>query len=548
MRRILAAGLGLLAAMSLGRANAQEMSACPKTGDVLPAPRTVVVSEERTPLATLGRPVAISRPLPPALTDRQVKTASFSLSEALIGAPRPLARVQSSEAPQPLPVGPISDDFPGTDSPALQKDTTTPSEQLGPPRLVPIPKANGMPAVPGGIVDNGVCAPGCDGDVCDGSCEDGVCPGGCGLFRRWGAATPDGSRFWFRGEYLLWWFKDGQMPPLVTTSPPGTPRDMAGVLGAPGTSILFPGDAVSSPDHSGGRFTFGFWFDPDQLIGLESTSLFLGARTYGFLSGSGGLPILARPFFNVGTGMEASELVAYPGVLAGNIAVTSTSQLWGTELNLRTNCWQGCFWHVDWLAGVRFVGLDENLSIAEGLTVPAGTGSLAGSGILVQDSFSTHNLFVGGQTGVDIGWRRGPWSMDLLAKVALGNTHEEANISGYSQFTVPGLPASVQQGGLYALPSNIGHFSQNRFTVVPEAGITVGYQLTPRWRALISYSFLYSSSVLRPGQQIDRGINITQLPSQVGPGTLVGAARPAPILQSSDFWAQGISLGLELRY
>ena len=138
--------------------------------------------------------------------------------------------------------------------------------------------------------------------------------------------------------------------------------------------------------------------------------------------------------------------------------------------------------------------------------------------------------------------------MDLLAKVALGNTHEQATISGYSQFAVPGLPVSVQQGGLYALPSNIGHFSQNRFAVVPEAGFSVGYQITPRFAPLISYSFLYSSSVLRPGQQIDRGINVTQLPSQVGPGTLVGAARPVPILQSSDFWAQGISFGLELRY
>jgi hypothetical protein len=180
--------------------------------------------------------------------------------------------------------------------------------------------------------------------------------------------------------------------------------------------------------------------------------------------------------------------------------------------------------------------------------VPAGAGSLAGSTIIVQDAFGTHNLFVGGQVGVDVGLQRGRWSLDLLAKVALGNTHERANISGNTQFIVPGLPVSVQQGGLYALPSNIGHFSRDRFAVVPEAGFTVGFQITPRLRALVGYTFLYSSAVIRPGQQIDRGLNVTQLPSQIGAGTLVGAARPAPTLHGTDFWAQGLSFGLELRY
>ncbi len=132
--------------------------------------------------------------------------------------------------------------------------------------------------------------------------------------------------------------------------------------------------------------------------------------------------------------------------------------------------------------------------------------------------------------------------------MALGNTHQELNINGSTQFAVPGLPLSVQRGGLFALPSNSGHFSRDRFAVVPEAGATVGFQLTRRLRALVGYSFVYNSAVLRANNQIDRGLNVTQLPSQIGPGTLVGPARPAPILRGSDFWAQGLSLGLEVRY
>ena len=104
------------------------------------------------------------------------------------------------------------------------------------------------------------------------------------------------------------------------------------------------------------------------------------------------------------------------------------------EKFLRINGCRGCFWHLDWLAGVRFLGFDETLGIAEGLIVPAGAGSLAGSGIIVQDSFGTRNLFVGGQAGLDIGFQRGRWSLDLIGKVALGNTHEEASINGSTQF------------------------------------------------------------------------------------------------------------------
>jgi len=340
--------------------------------------------------------------------------------------------------------------------------------------------------------------------------------------------------------------KESPVPPLVTTSPPGTPRELAGVGGAPGTAILFDGDG--SPERSGGRFTIGFWFDCEHLIGLESTTFFIGERSMTFRDASSGVPILARPFFNVVSGMQASELVAYPGVLAGGVAVSSENQLWGTELNLRSSLWRGCFWHLDGLAGVRFLGFDEKLGIAEGLIVPAGAGSPAGPTIVVQDSFGTHNLFVGGQVGLEAGIQRGRWSLDVLGKVALGSTHEDLNINGSTLFAVPGLPVSVQPGGLYALPSNISHSSRNRFAVVPEAGVTVGVQLTRYLRAVVGYTFLYNSAVLRPGNQIDRGLNVSQLPSQVGLGTLVGPARPTLVVHGSDFWAQGLSFGLELRY
>src|SRR4051812_31807075 len=47
--------------------------------------------------------------------------------------------------------------------------------------------------------------------------------------------------FWVNADALLWWMRPAHLPPLVTASPPGTPVPAVGVLGAPGTAVLFGG-------------------------------------------------------------------------------------------------------------------------------------------------------------------------------------------------------------------------------------------------------------------------------------------------------------------
>ena len=49
--------------------------------------------------------------------------------------------------------------------------------------------------------------------------------------------------------------------------------------------------------------------------------------------------------------------------------------------------------------------------------------------------------------------------------------------------------------------------------------------------------------VARAGDQIDRMLNLSQLP----PGPLDGAPLPRFDFHDSDFWAQGINLSLEYR-
>ncbi len=59
---------------------------------------------------------------------------------------------------------------------------------------------------------------------------------------------------------------------------------------------------------------------------------------------------------------------------------------------------------------------------------------------------------------------------------------------------------------------------------------------------------LWISTVARAGEQIDPVINVSQFPIRSGDGPLAGRARPAPKFHGTDFWAQGLNFGLELRY
>src|SRR5882757_3784944 len=81
---------------------------------------------------------------------------------------------------------------------------------------------------------------------------------------------PSVGGFWLGAEYLNWSIKGDKLPPLVTTSPPGTPIGQAGVLGAPGTSVLFGNGSTANGWRSGVRVRGGYWFDSQRTEGVEA--------------------------------------------------------------------------------------------------------------------------------------------------------------------------------------------------------------------------------------------------------------------------------------
>jgi hypothetical protein len=495
---------------------------------------------------SLGRPVGADTPAD-ASVDRALADSNFTRASYQTPAALPsVVRSQSPEVPQPLPSGPATKSANPTATPVSKSKSGFASgspmvaeppsgifasdqpKSDAPLEAVPAPHPNLVPEPAGSECSNSlVCSPS-DARACDCTCGDPCC---------------EPNRLYVSGEYLLWWIKDSHFPPLVTTAPAGS----TGVLGAPGTTVLFGGD-VDNEERSGGRFTAGYWFDNCRTLALETTVFFLANRNVNFSADSNTFPVLARPFFNLNSGTEFSEVTTSPGLGTGNININTFSRMWGAELNLRYNVCDCCRWRFDLLGGFRYLSLREGLNIQENILANAAAPVFAGDTIQVNDDFNTRNQFYGGQIGYRLGWTWNRWSIDWLAKVALGDTHQVVNIQGNQLITTPGGATSFFNGGLLALGSNSGSFSRDQFTVVPETDLILGFRVTNHVRLLIGYSFLYWNNVARPGDQIDRVIDVSRIPNTGLQVTPAAQTRPTLQFKGSEFWAQGMSFGLEFTW
>ncbi len=516
-----------------------------------PAATAAVVIASSAPRPTsavhLGRPMAadLKPETPPAgsaIPDPRLQPASFIAGLLTV-------RAKAPDVPQPMPIGPPLAQGPVLKGPPLIDTTNDPMNGngartpagLGQPMAMPSTPLGGVPAsgpafAEGTFASDPWC--GCVAGTCDGAPEEALPLG------------PDGGPshlFWLRAEYLLWKISNSHLPPIVTTSPPNT----LGVLGQPGTTVLF-GGSVNENEFSGGRFTAGLWLDCAECFGLEGSYFFLGPRSVNFNASSGGIPVLTRPFFDVspppGESVEQVANPALPGVLplAGAVNVKLNTLFQGGEINGLCNCYKDCLGRFDWIVGFRYLRLRDSLDINEDLLVPATSPIAAGQRTQLNDHFDTRNQFYGGQTGFRTEWHWGRWGADFTTKVALGTTHEQANVNGITIITPAGGTPNVFTGGLFAQPTNIGHYSRDRFAVVPEVGLNLSYQVTDHWRLFAGYSFIYWSTVARPGDQIDRMVNSGLIPPRQFPA--VGPQRPVFNFKDTDFWAYGVNFGMEFRY
>jgi len=383
------------------------------------------------------------------------------------------------------------------------------------------------------------------------------------------------------GEYLIGRIEGMNTPPLVIQddNPDFTSAD-----------IIYGGDRILEDERDGFRITLGVWLDDYGKWGVEGDYLNLGDLderfTAGTADGLGALNdiFIGRPANNT---LESGAIPRGPvsedvdaNGLDGTVTVDSRSEFRSAGIRLVHNlccvdrlptccgdsvacgsgvdCGSGVGCPIrplgricdllgkgvrrtDVLYGFRWAELNESLRITEDLeTLP-----LPGTTFDIFDLFDTSNEFFGGEIGFQTQWEHRRWSLGLLSKIAIGNTQQRVRIDGETITTEPGGLPTVDEGGFLALPTNIGSFSRDEFSVLPELGLTLGYRITPRLRFTAGYSLIYWSNVLRPGDQIDLDINVTQVPSEDIVPDLVANDHPRFEFRQTDVWAQFLSLGAE---
>jgi len=356
-------------------------------------------------------------------------------------------------------------------------------------------------------------------------------------------ATHD--RLWFRSEFLGWWTKGFAAPPLLTTSPAGTDVAQAGVLGAAGTSVLLGDTDLHSGFRPGERLAFGAWLGHTQTWGVEATYLQIARQSEYYQVDGSAVPILARPFFNTQTGQQDSQIINYPGQQSGSFASAAASELQAGEILLRKNLTRRGDVAIDLTAGYRYQQLNGHLELSDTLSFSGTDAAFPAGSVLKQtDRFDTSNVFNGGEVGLTASLQRCRWTIDTVMKIAVGQTNSEVTIDGVTRTSIPGQAITFDPGGILALPSNMGRFGSQRFSVVPELELKLGWNFTPQLRGTIGYDLFYWTGVARPGDQIDLTID----PGQFPPPTTASSTRPQFVLHTSDYWAQGLNLGFDLRF
>jgi hypothetical protein len=363
--------------------------------------------------------------------------------------------------------------------------------------------------------------------------------------------------YYARVDYLMWWIRGGSVPALVSTGPETSPS--AGTIGDPDTRVLFGGE-LDYGTFSGFRFTGGF-SPGDGAWGVEVGAFVLQERDihFGAASNQNGFPLITRPFFDVFNNVESAYDVASQGRFSGRIDIDAQTELWGYEANVMFHpAWETCGPRHDLFVGFRALGLDESLliharlrAIEPGILVFQNRGVNPPGGQGTIDLFDTENRFYGPQIGSRFNWESGPLGLTLAAKVAMGVNHQVVEVRGQSQLTnAEGVVTEAAPGGVLAQRSNIGRHSRDEFALVPEIGLQAHYDVLSWLRASVGYNLLYCTSVVRPGDAIDRKIDIRQVP--IDPAFNAGAAstaqRPRFDFRDSDFWAHGLNFGLEVRY
>lgn len=348
-----------------------------------------------------------------------------------------------------------------------------------------------------------------------------------------------------RKEWLFWNLRSMPLPPLIVTGNPNLPG--AGIPGS-GNVIPLVGPQQNLGMFDGARLTIGRWLDPDGELGGEvSGFIFVRKSSTNIFQGSPSLPLSVPTISSTGTPFTYDY--SFPGRFVGALGLTTATQFLGAEGNLLHRVYDKNGVSLDGLLGYRYLWLNERLDLLgetqsagaigtfQGMPLPNGTT------VFTTDTFKANTQFHGAQMGGRLQFRRDMFTITTFGKYGLGINLETLNTYGATTANGPGGIQTVP-GGVRVLPSNLSASTHDQFSMMGEAGIELGLQLTSHINIRVGYNLLWWSSVLRPGSVASPVVTRSQVPiDPTFSTTPVANALPTTAFHTSDFLAHGLSVG-----
>lgn len=389
-------------------------------------------------------------------------------------------------------------------------------------------------------------------------CEDGGCVGSggyCGnLVTPAGGCASGMEMFWFRGDYMLWQRDAVNLPPLVTSSPLGTPTADIGVLGEDSTTVVAGGQAVSDHVRSGYMLEFGTWLNAATGWAIVVDYFYGGRDSYGFTGAPGDEEFFARPFFDTQQGDQNALIVAGPNQAEGTVSVSAFDDFQSAGAAMQKCIWaegNGCTSagasRLTVLGGYRYYHQDSLVFVGEDSTALAGNtlDRDPGERRLTQDKFAGRNEFHGFEIGLQGRVQRCRWWCDGLAAVALGGSRRVVFVEGGTLVIDNGVGTISDGGVLVAAGKNFGRYTDDHAAAVPRFRLGGGWQATERMSIQLGYNLILWNGVVQAADHLPPNLEVDprNLPGGMGVG---GDAPVFPGLRDTTMVAHGLDLGLEL--
>lgn len=396
---------------------------------------------------------------------------------------------------------------------------------------------------------------------------------------------PPTKHWWTQGDYLLWKAKETPLlVPLVTTASLSDP--ISGALAQPGTKVIMGDKNIRSDWLSGFKIAAGLWTDQSEQRGIEAGYFLIPERSQKQSINTSGQPgsiNVAVPIYDVTglwglNGVPGETVFILPGPIfgpgfVGSFQLKTSIRLQGAELDALIKRVDNSKFLLNFIGGFRWLQLEESLSfIGRTAAVP---NSMESGFYNIKDSFKTNNNFFGGQVGVKAACSTKMWRFTGVTKVAVGLMNQNVGVRGRSQtsngnlfYLTHNTETEILNGGIFAEPTNQGSHCRNVFAAAVEAGIKMFYRVSSCLELGVGYNFLFASSLVRPGDQIDRKINPTRTAlaeasrasAGVGPDTPIpfGESQPASLPKgpkypkfkphTTNFWIQGLTIDAQLQF